>query len=145
MTLIREPTISYETIDELANDMSIRLVTMKETPTFDHIKERANYGQEAFKRILHRIELLSFEEILDISNLEKFAEGEFAALLPSLRIEDVTGLEFTKKMSVNQLKFDKIDDIRLISKGYNHSDELVRMYVYVKSALHYNNILLILF
>jgi len=129
--IVNNPKIWYTNIKELAeNKRNFAIHLPRETLTHNSLLAHSNSSNEDsvyFKRLLDRIEFLSFSEIQRMEYLEKLCDGINILIFNSLKGKRIDVFKDECDLSVNDIKYDQMNIITIISKHYQYSNELIDM------------------
>ena len=81
-----------------------------------------------FKQLLDSVKAIKFSEIHTLEKLSDLCYGKNAIIFNSLKGE-LFSYRFECDLSINDLKYDQMNVIRLIRKDYQYSDQMIHMWV----------------
>jgi hypothetical protein len=80
-----------------------------------------------FKQLLDRVKNITFSEVYTFEKLRDLCYGTNAIIFNSLKGELAFEFRSECDLSINDLKYDQMNVIRLIQKDYEYSDQMIHM------------------
>jgi hypothetical protein len=80
-----------------------------------------------FKQLLDRVKTITFSAIHTLKKLRDLCYGENALIFNSLKADLILKLRSECDLSINDLKYDQMNAIRIKQKDYEYSDQMIQM------------------
>jgi hypothetical protein len=80
-----------------------------------------------FKQLLDRVKAIAYSDIQGFEKLKGLCYGENALIFNSLKGELIFDYRAECDLSVNDLKYDQMNVIRIIRQDYEYSDQMIHM------------------
>jgi hypothetical protein len=129
--IVNQPKSWFTYIKELAESPNnLDIYIPKNTLTFNLLIEHSKCDNEDsiyFKQLLDRVKAVKLSEIQDFDKLKDLCHGKNAIIFNSLKGEQIFELRSKCDLSINDLKYDQMNVIRLIRKDYQYSDQIIQM------------------
>jgi hypothetical protein len=77
--------------------------------------------------LLKKVKLSNYGEIQGIDKLQALCDGTEALIFNSFKTRFLEEFKKEYDLSVNDLKYDQMNVIRLVRKDYEYSDQLIHM------------------
>jgi hypothetical protein len=121
----------FITVKELVeSENNFEIYVPKDTLTYNAIEERSKSGNEDsfyFKQLLKKVKLSNYGEIQSIDKLQALCDGTEALIFNSFKAKFLKEFKKECDLSVNDLKYDQMNVIRLVRKDYEYSDQMIQM------------------
>jgi hypothetical protein len=121
----------FTTVKELVeSENNFEIYVPKNTLTYNAIDERSKSGNEDsfyFKQLLKKVKLSNYGEIQGIDKLQGLCDGTKALIFNSFKARLLKEFKKECDLSVNDLKYDQMNVIRLVRKDYEYSDQMIQM------------------
>ena len=126
--IIKQPKTWITSPEQLANKpSSYTILATKNTPTEYKLKQRAKFDIN-FEKILNRTTFVAHDEILRDDIFLKTTHGLIGVFFNSRMFEAIANFEDIKKeFDFDEIKLDKVNDVRLIRKDYQFGDKIIYM------------------
>jgi hypothetical protein len=129
--IVNERKSWFTTIKELVeNGENLEIHIPIETLTFKSLLDHSNDENEDsfyFKQLLNRIKPSSYGDIHSFVKLQALCYGELALIYNSRKAKYLQAFEAECDLSVNDLKYDQMNVIRIMRKDYEYSDQMIHM------------------
>jgi len=129
--IVHQPKIWYKNIKELAeSDTDFDIYIPKDTLTLDSLHKHSESNDDDsiyWKRVLNKVKLVTFSEIQSPEKLDELCFARCAFIFNSLKGRRIDPFRSGCDLSVNELKYDQMNVIRLIRKDYEYSDRMINM------------------
>jgi hypothetical protein len=129
--IVNQPKSWFTNIKELAESPNnLDIYIPENTLTYNLLIEHSKSDSEDsiyFKQLLDRVKTITFSEIHTLEKLEDLCNGKDAIIFNSLKGESIFDYRSECDLSINDLKYDQMNVIRLIRKDYEYSDQMIQM------------------
>jgi hypothetical protein len=129
--IVNQPKSWFTNIKELAESPNnLDIYVPQNTLTYNLLIEHSKSDSEDsihFKQILDRVKTTTFSEIHSFEELRDLCDGKNAIIFNSLKGEQIFELKSKCDLSINDLKYDQMNVIRIIRKDYQYSDQMIHM------------------
>ncbi len=129
--IVNERKSWFTTIKELAEKgKNLEIYIPIETLTFKSLLDHSNGEDEDsfyFKQILNRVKSSSYGDIQSFVKLQALCYGELALIFNSRKGKLLQAFGAECDLSVNDLKYDQMNVIRIMRKDYEYSDQMIHM------------------
>jgi hypothetical protein len=129
--IVNQPKSWYTNIKELAEnpnnlDIYIPENTLAHNLLIDHSESKSE-DSIYFKQLLERIKITSFDEFQSPNKFKELCDGKNALIFNSMKGELIFEYRSECDLSINDLKYDQMNVIRIIRKDYKYSDQMIHM------------------
>ena len=126
--IIKQPKTWITSPEQLANQpSSYTIIATKNTPTEYKLKQRALFDIN-FQNIINRTTFVAHDEILREDLFIEATHGSIGIFFNSRMFEAVANFQDIKKdFDFDEIKLDKVNDVRLIRKDYQFGDKIIYM------------------
>jgi hypothetical protein len=129
--IVNQPKSWYTNIKELAeNPNNLDIYIPENTLAHNLLIDHSNSDSEDsiyFKQLLDRIIIISFDEFQSPYKFEELCDGKNALIFNSMKGELIFEYRSECDLSINDLKYDQMNVIRIIRKDYKYSDQMIHM------------------
>jgi hypothetical protein len=129
--IVNQPKSWFTNIKELAESPNnLNIYIPENTLTYDLLIEHSKSDSEDsiyFKQLLDRVKATTYFEIHNFEKLKSLCYGENALIFNSMKGELIFEYRSECDLSINDLKYDQMNVIRLIRKDYQYSDQMIHM------------------
>jgi hypothetical protein len=129
--IVNQPKSWFTNIKELAESPNnLDIYIPENTLTYNLLIEHSKSDSEDsiyFKQILDRVKTITFSEVYTLEKLEDLCNGNNSIIFNSLKGESIFDYRSECDLSINDLKYDQMNVIRLIRKDYEYSDQMIQM------------------
>jgi len=129
--IVNQPKSWFTNIKELAESPNnLDIYVPQNTLTYNLLIEHSKSDSEDsiyFKQILDRVKTSTFSGIHTFEKLRDLCDGKNAIIFNSLKGELIFELRSKCDLSINDLKYDQMNVIRIIRKDYQYSDQMIHM------------------
>jgi pimeloyl-CoA synthetase len=129
--IVHQPKIWYKNIEELAeSETNFDIYIPKDTLTFHLLLERSkgeNEDSKYWKKLLEKVKFESYLGMQSFHKLNELCTGKGALIFNSLKGKRLEPFKSECDLSLNELKYDGMNVIRLIRKDYEYSDQMIKM------------------
>jgi hypothetical protein len=129
--IVNQPKSWFTNIKELAESPNnLDIYIPDKTLTYNLLIEHSKSDSEDsiyFKQLLDRVKAVKLSEIQDFDKLKDLCHGKNAIIFNSLKGELIFDYRAECDLSVNDLKYDQMNVIRIIRQDYVYSDQMIHM------------------
>jgi hypothetical protein len=129
--IVNQPKSWFTDIKEMAESPNnLDIYIPENTLTYNLLVEHSKSDSEDsiyFKQILDRVKTITFSELYTLEKVSELCYGKNAIIYNSLKGERIFELISKCDLSINDLKYDQMNVIRLIRKDYEYSDQMIHM------------------
>jgi hypothetical protein len=129
--IVNQPKSWYTNIKELAeNPNNLDIYIPENTLAHNSLIDHSNSDSEDsiyFKQLLDRVKTITFSEVYTFEKLNDLCYGKNAIIFNSMKGELILEYRSECDLSINDLKYDQMNVIRLIRKDYQYSDQMIHM------------------
>lgn len=124
--IIDQPKWWFDSIEEI-NDAQLDYIIYVPSNTITHysIKERSIYDPN-FKKLMKKIELISFKDIFGIEAAEQFYSGKCAGFATSFNWDNLKILG-EKELIFDEIRYEHALDLRFIRKDFHYSHQMAQL------------------
>ncbi len=129
--IVNQPKSWFANIKELAESPNnLDIYIPKNTLTYYLLIEHSKSDSEDsiyFKQFLDRVKTITYSEVYTFEKLSDLCYGKNAIIYNSMKGELILEYGSECDLSINDLKYDQMNVIRLIRKDYQYSDQMIHM------------------
>ncbi len=129
--IVNQPKSWFANIKELAESPNnLDIYIPKNTLTYYLLIEHSKSDSEDsiyFKQFLDRVKTITYSEVYTFEKLSDLCYGKNAIIFNLMKGELILEYGSECDLSINDLKYDQMNVIRLIRKDYQYSDQMIHM------------------
>jgi hypothetical protein len=129
--IVNQPKSWFTDVKELAESSNnLDIYIPENTLTYNLLIEHSKSDSEDsiyFKQLLDRVKTITFSEVYTFEKLIDLCYGKNAIIFNSMKGELILEYRSECDLSINDLKYDQMNVIRLIRKDYQYSDQMIHM------------------
>jgi hypothetical protein len=129
--IVNQPKSWFTSIKELAESPNnLDIYISENTLTYNLLVEHSKSDSEDsiyFKQILDRVKTITFSDVYTLEKVSDLCYGKNAIIYNSLKGKQIFELRSKCDLSINDLKYDQMNAIRIIRKDYEYSDQMINM------------------
>ncbi len=129
--IVNQPKTWFTNIKELAeSDTNLDIYIPENTLTYYSLVKHSKGDSEDsiyFKQLLDKVKTTKFSALHTFDNLIDLCYGKNAIIFNSLKGKFLLEYNSECDLSINDLKYDQMNVIRLIRKDYQYSDQMIHM------------------
>jgi len=129
--IVYQPKVWYKNIEELVeSENNFDIYIPEDTLTMNLLlyhSEGESEDSKYWKKLLGKVKLETFLGMQQVDKLNELCTGKSALIFNSLKAKRIEPFKSECDLSLNELKYDAMNVIRLIRKDYEYSDQMIKM------------------